>query len=111
MHDAFFSVSRLMEIRQSEPFSEERRELTENQQESPCQLFVFLAMASIWLPPVQCLVAMAIFDFSAKTKTAILILTLVYSCTAVLLSDLFGFCLLRLIAEGVQEHQFIYWWP
>ncbi|KAK2139009.1 hypothetical protein LSH36_2130g00002 [Paralvinella palmiformis] len=101
MHDAFFSVSRLMEIRQSEPFSEERRELTESQQESPCQLFVLLAMASIWLPPLQCLLAMAIFDFSAMTKTTILFLTLVYSCAAVLLSDIFGFCL----AEGVHERR------
>jgi hypothetical protein len=101
MHDAFFSVSRLMEIRQSEPSSEERRELNESQQESPCQLFVFLAMTSIWLPPLQCLLAMAIFDFSAMTKTTILFLTLAYSCAAVSLSDLFGFCL----AEGVHERR------
>ena len=101
MHDAFFSVSRLMEIRQSEPSSEERRELNESQQESPCQLFVLLAMASIWLPPLQCLLAMAIFDFSAMTKTTILFLTLAYSCAAVSLSDLFGFCL----AEGVHERR------
>ncbi|KAK2149988.1 hypothetical protein LSH36_427g00013 [Paralvinella palmiformis] len=39
MHDAFFSVSRLMEIRQSEPSSEQQLELTESQQESPFELF------------------------------------------------------------------------
>ena len=94
-----------MEIRQSQPSSEQQLELTESQQESPCQLFVFLAMTSIWLPPVQCLVAMTIFDFSDVTKTAILFLTLVYSCAVVLLSDLFGYYLMWLIAEGVHERR------
>ena len=85
-HDVktMFIVSDTMDNRKSSSLSEKTPNNDKIQTSS--QLPLFLVMSSIWIPPMQCLSMIAMFDFDAVTKATIGFMTLVYSCLIATLS-------------------------
>lgn len=64
----------------------------DNDSKKSSRLPLFLAMTSVWLAPVQCLVTMTVLEFSRMTTVRVVFLIWIYSCTATLLSLILSIC-------------------
>lgn len=107
-HDVsiLFSISDSVDKKKSSSLGDKTTNSDKEQISS--QLPLFLAMSSIWLPPIQCLFMIAIFDFSALTQATVIFMTLVYSCLITTLSLILSVCVCgslwtnnRLLADDV----------